>query len=76
MSDELRLEMPCHICDGTGDDPDPAKAKAYACPNCRGQKVVLTELGEKVLEFVGRHFRLGDASFARGHRHYTEGHQR
>lgn len=67
-STSLLLEQTCHVCDGTGSHPDPAKAKGFTCPNCWGHKVVLTELGEQLIEFVDKYFVIHRSSFPTGRR--------
>ena len=51
--ERLDLEKQCGRCGGLGfargdDGLEP-------CPECRGNRVVPTRLGEQVLEFLGRH---------------------
>jgi DnaJ-class molecular chaperone len=50
---DAALEVKCETCNGTG---------AYLndrCPDCEGARVVLTEKGAELLDFMARRFALG-----------------
>jgi hypothetical protein len=54
------LERPCSHCNGTGKDPT-AKPNQHGrvrdCYHCGGSETELTEAGDKLWDFLDKHFR-------------------
>jgi hypothetical protein len=47
---DLILEEKCEACEGSG------RSYEEACPACRGHRYVPTELGDRILALLSRHF--------------------
>ena len=57
------LEEPCTGCGGTGDSPPPKYGEIRAslnCSTCKGHKVMPTEAGRQIIEFISRRFEISE----------------
>ncbi len=53
---DIDLETTCGRCDGLGRYRDWDKT----CPDCKGEGLVTTLFGDKILEFLAKHLKNGE----------------